>query len=132
MIFISKFMLISDQSCNLQLLTPKYCWDLWRPLYIESSVWIYSNSMWRWCHRCQQYFGYSGYKISIKLSKKSQLDNAKFWWMPTGVRYLIWSIQLDVIWSIEKETSRLILIEIWSNKHVWIEVYESYCMNHRS
>ena len=50
--------MISDQwllhELKLYRVTPSYqiCWHLWRPLLIENSVWVYSNSMLRgrqWC-----------------------------------------------------------------------------------
>ena len=27
--------------------------DIWRPLHIDNSVLVYSNSLWRWRQRCQ-------------------------------------------------------------------------------
>ena len=48
-------------------------WHLWRPLHIENSVFVYSNSMWRWRQRCQGYLIHSRYYSTVTINKQSIL-----------------------------------------------------------
>ena len=61
--------------------TIKEPWHLWRPLNIENSVFVYSNSMWRWRQRCQgslidsRYFGLKNMSIRVSDAEAFSLKN---------------------------------------------------------
>ena len=79
----------------------KFCWHLWRPLYIENSVWAYSNSMLRGRQRCQQYLGLRYYNFQKKSSTQNfeGVQNIDYLLQRYALRIYFWMIWHNQIWG---------------------------------